>query len=207
MKKMRLIMSALILCLVFTAPLQAFGLEQSGGSAASISLESDKSQVTAGDIVTVKVVVRNADDLYGLQFRMKYDTDKLFYSGVTIHNEYSDYSGTKVGIPWGTVVVPLLRKDASDKAPHSELKIAELQFTTRSAGSIRFEIEQHKAVTSEKIAAGNGYEDLREIAMTNSGPCRLPYPLHHRFRALRQMFRRGCRSSKIKSTPITRSRH
>lgn len=169
MKYMRLVIPVIVLCLMITAPLNAFASGQTRAITSTISMESDTKRVTTGDKVTVKIVVREVADLYGIQFLIKYDPSKLSLEDVKPLGDYKDFRGQKVDHINGTILLPVLREGASSTSSEALLNIAELRFTAKAAGNASLEIQQLKAISSDTYQNTAGYKDLREFAITTSG--------------------------------------
>ncbi|MGZ9587368.1 S-layer homology domain-containing protein [Paenibacillus marinisediminis] len=171
MKRMRFAIPVMMLCLILTTvvPLGAFAAEQTEAASGSINLQTETQTVVKGSEVKVKVAVRNVTDLYGIQFRVKYDSSKLKLEEAKVLGGYSDFGGQKLDEAKGTVLLPLLREQMSDNKSHPYLEVAELRFTAKEAGEASVVIEQLKAVSSETYINEAGLKDLKEISLTNQG--------------------------------------
>ncbi|MEF3312702.1 S-layer homology domain-containing protein [Paenibacillus sp. GYB004] len=166
----RLFVSLLIWSLLLCTPMYAFAQSASDPASAVIRLEADGTSITEGDRVTVRIVARNAVDLYGVQVAVRYDSSKLDVHQVSPQGGYNDFGGKQVLQTEGKIMLPLLREGASSPdSAASSLTIAVLDFTARNAGTAELSIDTVKAVTSESYIHASGYKDLKELAVVPGG--------------------------------------
>lgn len=169
MKWMRTIVPAAILCLFMAgfAPVTAGAVPN---NESVISLKAEMPSVSKGDAVKIKVSVRHAADLYGIQFRVKYDAAKLTLKEAAPTGGYNDFGGIKTDAHQGTVLLPLLREQASNLSQAAALDVAELSFTAREAGKAEVELLEIKAVSTESFINEAGLKDLKAIPVKDGGP-------------------------------------
>lgn len=171
MKWIRITMPALILCLVLStvAPISAFAVSNTNNESA-ISLWTNNSTVSTGDVVKVKVSVHRITDLYGIQIRVKYDPSKLTLKEAVPIGGYNDFGGKKIDAVQGSVLLPLLREQISSPSEVTIQDVAELSFTAHGSGTTAIELKEIKAVSTESFTNEAGLKDLKTISLKNQGP-------------------------------------
>ncbi|SMF75935.1 Cohesin domain-containing protein [Paenibacillus uliginis N3/975] len=171
MKWMRITIPAIMLCLIMAvaSPAAADAVTK-GGDESVISLKTETSTVSKGDVVKIKVSVHHVTDLYGIQFRVKYDASKLALKEAVAVGGYNDFGGKKTDADKGTVLLPLLREQVSNVSEVPALDIAELSFTAHEAGKATVELLEIKAVSTESFKNEAGLKDLKAITMIVQGP-------------------------------------
>lgn len=160
----------LLLCFLMVSAAFPVMTEAAAGSESEITIGASSASVSKGDTVKFKVTVQNVNDMYGLQFRVKYDASKLSFKQAAALNGYNDFGGQKSDVSAGTVLMPLLREQISNKAPAASLEVAEITFTAQAAGKAVVELTEVKAVSTESYVNEAGKKDLKTVVLANRGP-------------------------------------
>jgi len=117
-----------------------------------------------GSKVKIRINASQVQDLYGLQFSLKFNSSQLRYEGMTISNQYIDYpssSQTKEG----QVSAALIRKDSKDTSYKKKLQVAEVTFTALKPGAATLQLQGLKAITTITYVNEHGRNDLRTLPL------------------------------------------
>ena|GEM_PF-3237652 len=117
-----------------------------------------------GSKVKIRINASHVQDLYGLQFRLKYNSSHLRYEGMTISNRYINYPSDSQ-TEEGQVTAALIRKDSNDTSNKKKLQVAEVTFTALKPGAATLQLHELKAVTTEVYVNEHGKNDLRMLPL------------------------------------------
>ncbi|WP_422657505.1 S-layer homology domain-containing protein [Paenibacillus sp. EC2-1] len=174
MKWIVITLPVLILCLVLStvAPTSVFAATNTKNESA-ISLGANQLSVSKGDVVKVKVSVHHVTDLYGVQFKVKFDPSKLTLKEAVPVGGYSDFGGKKISTDQGVILLPLLREQVTNQSEVALLDVAELSFVAQGSGNAVIELKEIKAVSTESFTNEAGLKDLKSISLIDKGPLRI----------------------------------
>ncbi|EHB54445.1 cohesin domain-containing protein [Paenibacillus lactis] len=117
-----------------------------------------------GSKVKIRINASQVQDLYGLQFNLKFNSSQLRYEGMKISNQYINYpssSQTKEG----QVSAALIRKESKDTSYKKKLQVAEVTFTALKPGAATLQLHGVKAITTEVYVNEHGKNDLRLLPL------------------------------------------
>ncbi|WP_158299220.1 cohesin domain-containing protein [Paenibacillus antri] len=134
-------------------------------------LTASKDKVKAGDAVTVTVAVKRVTDLYGVQFALSYDPEKLELLSSKASDAYSHFQNGCESCEEGeTPIYPLLRKKMADIGYKARVPLMTFVFEAKEEGDARIELRSLKGVSTETYANEAGYNDLVPVALQASEP-------------------------------------
>ncbi|CAM3609148.1 S-layer homology domain-containing protein [Marinicrinis lubricantis] len=170
MKKWFTALWSFIVCVSLVTP----SIGASGTSSSAAVLSSSSKALKVGESVTVNVVIEQVTDLYGIQFEVVYDPQKLKIVQRSISSSYNDVlKNADPAADLERTLFPLTRSSLSDTAFKEQIKLASFTFEALEAGSAVIELRQLKAVSTEKYVNTYGRNDLKVIPIVNAAPLRL----------------------------------
>ncbi|WP_309120249.1 cohesin domain-containing protein [Paenibacillus sp.] len=134
-------------------------------------LTASKDKVKAGDAVTVTVAVKRVADLYGVQFALSYDPEKLELQSSKVSDAYSHFQNGCESCEEGeTPIYPLLRKKMADTEYKARVPLMTFVFEAKEEGDARIELRSLKGVSTATYVNAAGYNDLVPVAMQEVEP-------------------------------------
>lgn len=151
----------IMIFMLFFSPFAPYQASAAGGL---LELERMPNALKPGSKIKIRVNASQVQDLYGLQFRLNYNSSLLRYEEMKISNGYINYlSGSQN--EEGQITAALIRKDSKDTSYKKKLQVAEVTFTALEPGSVTLQLNNVKAVTTEIYVNGHGKNDLRILPL------------------------------------------
>lgn len=153
--------SAVMIILLLFSLFAPYPASAAGGQ---LELERVPNALKPGSKVKIRINASQVQDLYGLQFRLKYNSSHLRYEGLTISNRYINYPSDSQ-TEESQVTAALIRKDSKDTSYKKKLQVAEVTFTALKPGAATLQLHDVKAITTEVYVNEHGKKDLRILPL------------------------------------------
>jgi hypothetical protein len=115
-----------------------------------VMVQNDAACVSTNETFKVYVKVLNAVDLFGLQFMLEFDADRIqiVNNGINIDKDMSVFGGQVEDFENGTLIYPFINKKPS-KDRIDEIPVMEIIFKALQKGPAEIRLSNVKAVNSE----------------------------------------------------------
>ncbi|MGG3279502.1 cohesin domain-containing protein [Paenibacillus solani] len=150
--------------MIFMLFFSQFAPYQASASGGLLELERVPNALKPGSKIKIRVNASQVQDLYGLQFRLNYNSSLLRYEEMKISNRYINYQSGSQNEE-GQITAALIRKDSKDTSYKKKLQVAEVTFTALKSGPATLQLDNLKAVTTENYLNGHEKNDLRILPL------------------------------------------
>lgn len=161
-------------CMLLLSSLSAFvSFAQNVGTQAVLTVS--ESVLKEGETVDVDVAIHHVSDLYGVQFALEFDANKLEFISEDINSSYSNYASNacEMCAEGRTLLYPLIRGSMGDTGFKEQVQLGTFTFKAIQAGGVRVGIADLKAVSTDKFVNESGREDLQVITIADADPLQL----------------------------------
>jgi len=152
---------AIMIIILFFSQFSSYQASAAGGL---LELERVPNALKPGSKIKIRINASQVQDLYGLQFRLSYNSSQLRFEEMKISNRYINYQSDSENEE-GQITAALIRKDSKDMAYKKKLQVAEVTFTALKPGSATLQLNNVKAITTEIYVNEHGKNDLRILPL------------------------------------------